>query len=52
MQKIIPNLWFDSQAEEAAKLYTSLFRNSRIGRTTRYGQGKDVASLKKNQSSR
>ena len=38
MQKIIPNLWFDSQAEEAAKLYTSLFQNSRIGRTTRYGK--------------
>jgi predicted 3-demethylubiquinone-9 3-methyltransferase (glyoxalase superfamily) len=38
VQKIIPNLWFDSQAEEAAKLYTSLFQNSRIGPTTRYGK--------------
>jgi predicted 3-demethylubiquinone-9 3-methyltransferase (glyoxalase superfamily) len=38
MQKIIPNLWFDSEAEEAAKLYTSLFKNSRIGKTTRYGK--------------
>jgi predicted 3-demethylubiquinone-9 3-methyltransferase (glyoxalase superfamily) len=31
-QKIIPNLWFDRQAEEAAGFYTSIFRNSRIGR--------------------
>jgi predicted 3-demethylubiquinone-9 3-methyltransferase (glyoxalase superfamily) len=38
MQKITPNLWFDSQAEEAANLYTSLFKNSRIGKTTRYGK--------------
>jgi predicted 3-demethylubiquinone-9 3-methyltransferase (glyoxalase superfamily) len=38
MQKIVPNLWFDSQAEEAAELYTSLFAHSRIGRTTRYGK--------------
>jgi len=38
MQKITSNLWFDSQAEEAAKLYTSLFKNSRIGKTTRYGK--------------
>ena len=37
-QKIIPNLWFDSQAEEAAKFYTSLFKNSRIGKATRYGK--------------
>ncbi|OGD21357.1 MAG: hypothetical protein A2W03_04730 [Candidatus Aminicenantes bacterium RBG_16_63_16] len=38
MQKIISNLWFDSQAEEAAKFYTSLFKNSRIGKTTHYGK--------------
>jgi predicted 3-demethylubiquinone-9 3-methyltransferase (glyoxalase superfamily) len=38
VQKIIPNLWFDSQAEEAAKFYTSLFKNSRIGKMTRYGK--------------
>jgi predicted 3-demethylubiquinone-9 3-methyltransferase (glyoxalase superfamily) len=30
-------LWFDSQAEEAAKFYTSIFRNSKIGIVTRYG---------------
>ena len=38
MQKITPNLWFDNQAEEAAKLYNSLFENSRIGKITRYGK--------------
>ena len=38
MQKITPNLWFDSQAEEAARFYTSLFKNSRIGKITRYGK--------------
>jgi predicted 3-demethylubiquinone-9 3-methyltransferase (glyoxalase superfamily) len=38
MQKISPFLWFDSQAEEAAKFYTSFFDNSRIRRTVRYGE--------------
>ena len=38
IQKITTNLWFDSQAEEAAKFYTSVFQNSRIHRITRYGQ--------------
>ncbi len=33
--KIMPNLWFDRQAEEAAKFYTSVFKNSRIGRIIR-----------------
>jgi predicted 3-demethylubiquinone-9 3-methyltransferase (glyoxalase superfamily) len=37
MQKIHPMLWFDDQAEEAAKQYVSIFPNSRIGTTTRYG---------------
>ena len=36
VQKITPFLWFDTQAEEAAKFYTSLFRNSRIVGTTYY----------------
>jgi predicted 3-demethylubiquinone-9 3-methyltransferase (glyoxalase superfamily) len=31
MQRIIPHLWFDNQAEEAAKFYTSIFNNSKIG---------------------
>lgn len=38
MPKISTNLWFDSQAEEAAKLYTSLFKHSRIGSRTFYGK--------------
>src|SRR5678815_6159136 len=37
MQKITPFLWFDSQAEEAANYYVSVFRNSKIRRTARYG---------------
>jgi predicted 3-demethylubiquinone-9 3-methyltransferase (glyoxalase superfamily) len=37
MQKIVTYLWFDSQAEEAAELYTSLFENSRITQVQRYG---------------
>src|SRR5687768_1892899 len=38
MQKITPNLWFDRQAEEAAKYYTSIFKNSRILKTRYYGR--------------
>ena len=30
-------MWFDNQAEEAARFYTSIFKNSKIGRTLRYG---------------
>jgi predicted 3-demethylubiquinone-9 3-methyltransferase (glyoxalase superfamily) len=37
MPKQIPCLWFDGQAEEAAQHYTSIFPNSSIGDTTRYG---------------
>jgi predicted 3-demethylubiquinone-9 3-methyltransferase (glyoxalase superfamily) len=37
LQKITPFLWFDHEAEEAAKFYTSVFRNSRIESVTRYG---------------
>ena len=36
-QKITPFLWFDSQAEEAANFYVSIFKNSKIGLITRYG---------------
>jgi len=35
-QRITPCLWFDHQAEEAVRFYTSVFPNSRIGTTTRY----------------
>ena len=38
LQRIVPCLWFDSQAEEAAKLYTGIFPNSRITKVTRYGE--------------
>lgn len=37
MPKITPCLWFDSQAEDAAQLYTSVFKNSKIVDVTRYG---------------
>lgn len=35
-QRITPNLWFDTQAEEAASFYVSVFANSRIVNVTRY----------------
>jgi predicted 3-demethylubiquinone-9 3-methyltransferase (glyoxalase superfamily) len=38
MQKITPFLWFDNQAEEAANFYTSIFKNSKIGAISRYGE--------------
>jgi len=39
MQKITPFLWFDGKAEEAMNFYVSVFKNSRIGRVSRYGEG-------------
>lgn len=42
-QKITPFLWFDNHAEEAAKLYVSLFQNSAIESVSRYGEaGREV----------
>src|SRR4029453_11454088 len=38
VQKITPCLWFDDQAEEAAKFYTAIFHNSKIISMTRYGE--------------
>ena len=38
MQKITPSLWFDHQAEEAAKFYTSIFKNSKAGRILWYSE--------------
>jgi predicted 3-demethylubiquinone-9 3-methyltransferase (glyoxalase superfamily) len=38
MQKIVPNLWFDTQAEEAAKFYVSLFDDSEILDVIPYGE--------------
>lgn len=37
MPKITPFLWFDTQAEAAAKFYVSIFKNSKIVSTSRYG---------------
>lgn len=39
MQKIAPCLWFDGQAEEAARFYVSVFKNSSIGTISRYPEG-------------
>jgi predicted 3-demethylubiquinone-9 3-methyltransferase (glyoxalase superfamily) len=38
MSAITPCLWFDTEAEEAATFYTSVFPNSRIGSISRYGE--------------
>jgi predicted 3-demethylubiquinone-9 3-methyltransferase (glyoxalase superfamily) len=38
MQRITPFLWFDDKAEEAAKFYVSIFRNSKILGVSRYGE--------------
>jgi predicted 3-demethylubiquinone-9 3-methyltransferase (glyoxalase superfamily) len=39
MQKIAPCLWFDRQAEDAARFYTSIFKRSKIEAISRYGEG-------------
>lgn len=42
-RKITPCLWFDTQAEAAARFYVSVFPNSRLGRISRYGnEGRDI----------
>lgn len=38
MQKITPFLWFDDQAENAVKFYTSIFKNSKVGKVARYDE--------------
>jgi predicted 3-demethylubiquinone-9 3-methyltransferase (glyoxalase superfamily) len=38
MQKITPFLWFDGKAEEAMNFYVSVFKNSKVGKVTRYGE--------------
>jgi len=48
MQKITPFLWFDDKAEEAVNLYVSIFKNSKIGSITRYGEeGAEVSGRPK-----
>lgn len=39
MQKITPFLWFDTQAEEAANYYTTVFKDSKVISVSRYGEG-------------
>src|SRR5687767_3156953 len=47
IQKITPCLWFDHQAEDAAKFYTDIFPNSKIGKVTRYGEaGQEIHGQK------
>ena len=38
MTRITPFLWFDTRAEEAAKFYVSIFKNSKLGKAARYGE--------------
>jgi predicted 3-demethylubiquinone-9 3-methyltransferase (glyoxalase superfamily) len=38
MQKIVPNLWFDTEAEEAANYYCSIFKNSEVLNVMHYGE--------------
>ena len=38
MQKIVPHLWYEDKAEEAARFYASIFKNSSIGNISRYGE--------------
>lgn len=46
IQKITPNLWFEMNAEEAVSFYTSVFRNSKIGRKTYYTDaGKEIHGI-------
>jgi predicted 3-demethylubiquinone-9 3-methyltransferase (glyoxalase superfamily) len=46
MQKITPFLWFDSEAEEAAKFYVSVFKNSKITNTAYYTKSSEEAAGK------
>lgn len=46
MNKITPNLWFDDQAESAARFYVSIFRNSKIVNILHYGEAGAQASGK------
>lgn len=46
MKKIITNLWFDTQAEEAVNFYASVFKEVKIGSIARYGKsGSDVSGM-------
>jgi predicted 3-demethylubiquinone-9 3-methyltransferase (glyoxalase superfamily) len=45
VQKISPFLWFDTQAEEAARFYTTLFEDSEVTDVTRYPEGVDIPGM-------
>ena len=46
MQAIMPCLWFDKDAEEAAKFYCSIFKNAKLGAVTRYGkEGQEIHGM-------
>jgi predicted 3-demethylubiquinone-9 3-methyltransferase (glyoxalase superfamily) len=48
MQKISPCLWFDDNAEDAVKFYVSIFKNSKAGNVTRYGnEGYEIQKKRK-----
>ena len=44
MQKIVPFLWFENQAEEAATFYVSIFKNSKIDNVSYYGEAGPLPS--------
>jgi predicted 3-demethylubiquinone-9 3-methyltransferase (glyoxalase superfamily) len=44
MQKITPFLWFDNNAEEAVNFYVSIFKNSKVGKVTRYNEASAEAA--------
>ena len=46
ISRIVPNLWFAAQAEEAVRFYASVFPNASIGKITRYGKaGYDIHGM-------
>jgi predicted 3-demethylubiquinone-9 3-methyltransferase (glyoxalase superfamily) len=47
IRSITPSLWFDDQAEEAAKFYTGIFPRSKIGKISRYGEKAGTEIYKK-----
>lgn len=46
VQRIVPNLWFDSQAEEAARFYVSVFKNAKMGEVVKYPKAAEEVSGK------
>ena len=46
-QKIVPHLWYDNEAKEAAEFYTAIFPNSKVVAVTRYSEaGQEVHGRK------